>query len=404
MGKEKKNDLTVKILALIIAIILWSYVMSEVDPITKDNVNVDVNFLNEASLERQGLVVLEPEKASVNVKISGRRSDVIKISEKDIIAQVDLSGYSEGKLKVPVYVQAPSSVTVEDYSPKEILITFDKIVTKEIPITVETTGEVPSGNVIGKPEARPQYIVVEGPRTWLNSVAKVVATLDVSTLSDDMDARVPVPIRIVDDFDNDVRGVSSNLNVVDIFIPVYKVKTVPIELRTENELPENYEIVDITIKPSTVSIVGKKDVLQNITQINTVPVDILTLMNSKDVPVDLDLPDGVTLKNTEDPVKVTLNIEEVLTKTFEYYLKDVDISNIDSELKVSEDDMNKTFTITVKGISSVIESLEAEDIELKLDLSELGEGTHNVQITVEEKDFTVIEMQPETFDITLVKI
>ena len=32
MSKEKKNDLTLKIFALIIAIILWSYVMSEVNP------------------------------------------------------------------------------------------------------------------------------------------------------------------------------------------------------------------------------------------------------------------------------------------------------------------------------------------------------------------------------------
>ncbi|HHV46505.1 MAG TPA: hypothetical protein GXX53_06370 [Tissierellia bacterium] len=402
MGKEKKNDLTIKILALIIAIILWSYVMSEVDPVTKDNMNVDVNFLNVASLERQGLVVLEPENASVRVQISGRRSQIIKVSEKDIIAQVDLSGYSEGKLKVPVYVQAPSFVNIEDYNPKEILVTFDKIITKEIPITVETTGEVPTGNVIGTPEARPQYIVVEGPRTWLNSVSKVVATLDVSKSNDDIN--VPVPIRIVDDEGNDVRGVSSNLNVVDVFIPVYKVKTVPIELRTENELPENYEIVDITIKPSTVSIVGKKDVLQNITQINTVPVDILTLMNSKDVLVDLDLPDGVTLRNLEEPVKVTLNIEEILSKTFEYTLQDVEIKNINPGLKIAEDDMNKAFTVTVQGISSVIEALDPEDIELMLDLSELGEGIHNVQIAVEEKDFKVIQVQPETLDIRLVKI
>ncbi len=29
MSKEKENDITIKIFALIIAIILWSYVMSE---------------------------------------------------------------------------------------------------------------------------------------------------------------------------------------------------------------------------------------------------------------------------------------------------------------------------------------------------------------------------------------
>lgn len=400
MGKEK-NELTLKIFALIIAIILWSYVMSEVDPRRSEYYNVNVNFLNEASLERQGLVVLDPENANVRVQISGRRSEVIKVKESDIIAQVDLSGYSEGKVKVPVYVQAPGSVAIEDYSPKEILITFDRIITREIPVTVETTGEVPAGNVLGTPEVRPQYVAIEGPRTWLNSVWKVIASVDVSEINDDIN--VTRGIRIVDDEGKEVRGISSNVNVVDISIPVFKVKSVPIELTTENQLPENYEIVDITINPSTISIIGKKETLQNINQINTLPVDILALMDKKNVPVDLDIPEGVRLANAEEPVMVTLNVEEIITKTLEYTLENIEISNLEPGLTIDEDDMEKIFSITVQGVRSVIEPLEAEDIELILDLGELEEGTHNVQITVKEEEFTVIQILPETFDITLIR-
>ena len=325
MGKEK-NEITLKIFALIIAIVLWSYVMSEVDPNTSKDINVNVNFINQASLERQGLVILEPENASVEVTISGRRSDVVKVKEEDIIAQVDLSGYSEGNVKVPVYIQIPNSVRIEDYKPKEILFTFDKIISKEIPITVEYIGEEPSGYVIGESTIKPQYVVVEGPRTWLNSVSKVVASVDITKASDDIN--VTVPIRIIDDEGNDVRGISSNVNVVDISIPIYKVKYVPVELKTENQLPENYEIVNVVINPSNIAIVGKKDVVQNISQINTLPVDILTLMNEENVPVDLDLPEGIWLSNPEEQVTVTLNAEEVISKTFEYKMEDVEILNL----------------------------------------------------------------------------
>ncbi len=45
---------------------------------------------------------------------------------------------------------------------------------------------------------------------------------------------------------------------MDIFIPVYQTKKVPIELQTQGQLPDNYEILDISIKPSTVEIKGKK--------------------------------------------------------------------------------------------------------------------------------------------------
>lgn len=398
MGKEK-NEWTLKIFALLIAIILWTYVMSEVDPRISENFNVEVRFLNESSLERQGLVVLEPENATVRVRVSGRRSEIIKIKESDILAQVDLSGYSEGKVKVPVYVQAPGSVTIDDYSPREILITFDRIITREMPVTVETTGQVPEGVVLGTPEVKPQYVAIEGPRTWLNSVWKVIATVDVSQSTNDIN--VTRPIRIVDDEGNEVRGIYSNINVVDISIPLYNVKTVPIELRTENQLPESYEIVDITIIPSTVSIIGKKDVLQNINQINTQAVDILELMNNENVTVDLDIPEGVRLAEGEGQVTVTLNVEDIITKTLNFTLENVNILNLSPGLSIAEESMNRTFSITIKGRRSIVEALEAEDIELILDLQGLGEGSHNVEITVKEEEFILLTISPESIQVDL---
>lgn len=400
MSKEK-SELTLKIFALLIATILWSYVMSEVDPRTSETFNVDVRFLNKSSLERQGLVVLEPENATVKVRVTGRRSEIIKIKESDILAQVDLSGYSEGKVKVPVYVQAPTSVAIDDYSPREILITFDRIITREIPVTVETQGEVPEGVVLGTPEVRPQYVAIEGPRTWLNSVWKVIATVDVSTANAN-DISVTRSIRIVDEDGNEVRGISPNVNVVDISIPVYNVKTVPVELRTENQLPENYEIVDIIINPSTISIIGKKDLLQNINQINTQPIDILELMNNENVIVDLDIPEGVRLADGQGQVTVTLNVDDIIVKTLNFTLEDANIVNLSPGLSIAEESINRTFSITIQGRRSVIEALEAEDIEIELNLQGLEEGSHNVPLTVKEEGFTLIAVSPESIQIDLV--
>ncbi len=207
MGKEK-NDWTLKVFALIIAIVLWSYVMSEVNPVmTEEFRNVKVNILNEASLEREGIVILEPENIDnidIKVTISGRRSDIIRVSAEDIIVQVDLSGYGTGEVKVPIYVQVPVGVTLKDYAPKEILFKFDKIVGRERPVTVETIGKLPEGYVLGTPTVKPQSVVVEGPSTWLKSLSKVVATVDVSNITDE-DINVTVPVKLVDDEGNDVR-------------------------------------------------------------------------------------------------------------------------------------------------------------------------------------------------------
>lgn len=197
-------------------------------------------------------------------------------------------------------------------------------------------------------------------------------------------------------------GISKEQNVVDIFIPVYQRKSVPVELQTENQLPDNYEIVDIKINPSTIEIKGKKEDLVGVNSISTKPVDINSLIGNWNVPIELELPEGVSLVDPNKRVTITLNIDESGTRTFDYTLKDVEILNLDTELVIDEDELNKPFTITVKGSSSRVDQLSKEDIGLQLDLKDLGEGSHRVNIEViAEEGMEVINILPESFNITL---
>lgn len=401
MSKEKENDLTIKIFALIIAIILWSYVMSEENPtITKEFRNIEVSLSNYSSLERQGLVIMEPKDPKITIKISGKRNYVNRITEDDILASVDLSGYSEGNVKVPVYIDAPSEVRIVDYHPKEILFKFEKLIRKEAVVTVETVGSLPQGYVIGEPVVKPQSVYIEGPRSWVESVTDVVATVDLTNRTEDIN--VNVPIKLVDENGDDVRGVEKEQNLVDVFIPVYKVKKVPIELQTQGQLPDNYEIMDISINPSEIEIQGKKEDLKNINSVKTKPIDINQLIGKQNVVVELDLPENISLTDPDKQVTITLNMEESRTMTFTYTLEDVNIVNLAPGLTIDEEDLDKSFEITIRGSSSKIGTMTKEDLDVELDLQGLEAGNHQTQLSIkEQKDFTVVNIQPETLNITL---
>ena len=401
MSKEKKNDLTIKIFALIIAIILWSYVMSEENPtITKEFRNIEVSLSNYSSLERQGLVIMEPKDPKITIKISGKRNYVNRILEEDILASVDLSGYSEGSVKVPVYIDVPSEVRIVDYHPKEILFKFEKLVRKEAVVTVDTDGSLPQGYVLGEPEIKPQTVYIEGPRSWVDSVTDVVATVDLTNRTEDI--KVTVPIKLIDEKGDDVRGVEKEQNLVDVFIPVYKVKKVPIELQTENQLPDNYEVMDISINPSEIEIKGKKEDLKNINSIKTMPIDINYLIGKRNVVVELDLPENISLVDPKKQVTITLNIEESRTKTFNYTLEDVDIINLSSGLTIDEGDLSKSFEVTIRGSSTKVDLLNKEDLSIELDLQGLEAGSHQAKLSVKDgEDFMVINIQPEDLNITL---
>ena len=75
-----------------------------------------------------------------------------------------------------------------------------------------------------------------------------------------------------------------------------------------------------------------------------------------------------------------MNIDENKTKTFQYNLRDVNIRNLDPELNVDENELNKSFEVTVGGSSSKIDLLNKENLTIELDLFGLKEGTHTVNL------------------------
>lgn len=401
MSKDKENDLTIKIFALIIAIILWSYVMSEENPFIKKEIrDVEIALSNIDSLEKQNLVIMEPKDPKITVILYGRRNDLDRIEAEDILASVDLSGYSEGAVKVPVHIEVPDEAKVVDYYPKEILFKFEKLITKEMIVDLEIVGELPQDYVLGEPVIKPQSVYIEGPRSWVDSVMNVVATVDITSKMEDIN--VTVPIKPVDEQGDDVRGVELNQNLVDVFIPIYKVKKVPIELQTEGQLPDNYEITDIEVKPSEIEIKGKKEDLEKINSVKTKPVNINDLINKRSVVVELDLPEKISLVDPDQQVTVTLNIEEDITKIFRYTLGEVNMVNLASNLKVDEGDLDQPFTITIKGTSSKIDSINKEDLDIEIDLKDLSAGSHQVEPVVKNAvDFIVANIQPEKLSITI---
>lgn len=403
MNKEKKNDLTVKIFALVIAIILWSYVMNDVNPrITKEYKNVDVAFRNLETLDRSGIVLMEPQEVKVNVKVSGRRSDVLKIRDKDIVAKIDLSGYSEGTKKVPIYLEVPSKVELVDYSPKEVPFVFEKIVSEGKKVTIKTNGKLPNGYSIGEAEVKPQLVFLKGPKSWVNSVSEVLAIVDVSERTSDIN--ITVPIKLVDDGGNDVRGVEKDPNRVDIYIPVYRTKSVPIEIQTEGEFPSDVEITNLSVSPSRVDIKGYGDLIGSINSIKTSPVDVNELMDKRSVDASLILPEGVELLNQEQKISVRLNLEKIETKTFEYNFNEINIKNLSVDLTAEDADSYGNIVITLKGPEAILNVITKESISPEIDLNGLGEGTYDVKINIGDLQGSKLEsISPSSIRVTLKK-
>ena len=85
MRNNMKRNTRIKLIALFTAIVLWMYVMAVVDPEdTKLFENVPVTVTNTDELQGDDLVVYPQSDLVTDIYITGKLSDLQKISEEDI--------------------------------------------------------------------------------------------------------------------------------------------------------------------------------------------------------------------------------------------------------------------------------------------------------------------------------
>ncbi|WP_409227817.1 CdaR family protein [Gudongella sp. SC589] len=401
--KMGKSDVTAKILTLVIAIFLWSYVMSETDPVqTQEYRNVTVSYTNTAALDRHGLVIMEPEEIKIDVRVNGKRSDFSQFSSSKIYAQVDLSGYSEGQVKIPVTVgllDQASGIRVINYEPKEVLFTFDRIISREIPVTIAYQGTLPENYVRGDAVSRPQSILVSGPRTWINEVEMAQGVIDLTNKTEN--TTISTPIKILNDNGEEVRGLEKEPGFVDVTLPVYRTVELPVELVTVNELPDNYAITDIQISPETVAVKGDNSITQ-LTELRTVEIDINSMLDNDSITVDLDLPEGVTLLNPDQEITVNYQVREVVTTTLEFSFEDIELRNLQEGLVADALAQNLTYTLELTGYDAEMEEITLEDINLYIDLEGFDQGEHEVEIRWEEiQNLSIGNVEPPIVQINI---
>jgi len=400
---KRMNNITPKIFALIIAVILWSYVMSEVNPeISTEYRNVEVKLNNISTLERQGLVVMEPKNTTVNVRVAGKKSDMKNFRSKYISAYADLTGYGEGQHRVSIRVSLSdnsSNVRVTNIEPNEVLFTFDKVITREKTVSIKTEGDVDSNHIVEDISTSPQTIFITGPRTWVNEVAeaRVSVNLDDRTSSTTLN----LPVKLLDDQEEEVRDVGKDPSKVDVNISILKQKTLPIKLQTTGELPDSYDIDNIKIYPSTIAVKGG-DSIDGLKEINTKSVDLNSLLDSSSTEVELDLPENIKLINPDQKVSISYTVEETREEDYEFDFEDIDMRDLDDNLSIESQSDN--ISLKLKGPRELLDDISKEDIKLYLDLKDLEEGSHDVDINVENiSGITIETIDPRRLKIELIK-
>ncbi len=378
-----------KIISLLFAILFWLYVMDQVNPeMVKELANVQVEFLNAASVTQNGLVIMDEQEFFVDVKVKGRRNDLFDVTNEDVRVTADLSGYGKGTNSVPLETRTfNGSFTVNDLSQKEIKIFLDKVVEISKPVNITVSGEIKGGYVKGDLEYAPVEISVRGPESYVNTVAMIQGEMKIDNATGAIEKELPV--MPVDNDGNVVNGVTLGRDYVRASIGIDKLKTLAVNERLSGQVASGYELVRVQIAPAAVTIRGSESDVDAIERLYTKAIDISGIRNTEDIEVGLDLPEGITAPYLNEPVTASVFVEAYETKTFIIPGSDIPIRNMDDAFIVTQRDISGTVEVTVRDIESVMKNVDVDSLNLYYDGSNLKPGIANEAVVKFELENTV---------------
>jgi len=121
------------------------------------------------------LVPADVFASSVRVSLRGEADGIHQILEEDIEAYIDLGRYTaEGSYRVPVQIRKKgSALGIEPLGisilPAEIQVTLEQKIMRNIPVFPELSGTVAEGYELTYQSLIPGSVVIEGPRSVLDS-------------------------------------------------------------------------------------------------------------------------------------------------------------------------------------------------------------------------------------------
>ncbi|MBS5334421.1 MAG: hypothetical protein DBY08_04405 [Clostridiales bacterium] len=395
MLKSKKFNI---VLALIIAIALWAYVLGEVNPESSVTIkNVPINFTNQDSLEDTGLTLLKSSDTTININISGKRTVITKADADDFSVTADIEGLKKGENTVRLNISGPDDVKIEHVNIEKVKVEIDELATSEKDVKVVINGQPGDDKEADIIEQSLDTVKVTGAKTLVDKVDKVNAVVELKNIGSEMSS-FDTELTPVDKGGLQVLNVRLGNSKVKITAVMLNKKTVNLNVPVTGE--NSGDVERIVSVPKTVMIKGTEDALKDITEITCKTLDVSGVYSNTSIELIPQLPDGVKLSDDSDGISAKVTVKDLSKKTFEFGQNDINLLNKSEGLTYTVN--TAKLSVEAIGRENVINELSAADFTVSADVSGLGKGTHTVTVVVTcGKDILSAELSVERVEITI---
>lgn len=396
-----RNNTVNKIISLIIAIILWAFVMYSINPpATKVIRDVPITFINQESLAASGLAISSDNDYKVDIVLDGLRTNISKISLEDLEVTADLNGFSKGLNTISVKVAVPKGAESAEARPDTVQVMIEEITSINKPVEIVFKGDFDKDKEIGGMKISPEEISVSGPQSKVESVSKVIANMDPAKL-DTEDRSYKLTAIPVDSKGREIEGLDLSQEDVTVTAYLASLKTVPLDVEVIGEVDPAYHVESVSI-PEEVTIKGGADALKSIERLKADDVDISGINLSKTIPLNINLPKGVELSEKSKGVSLEINLEGISNKELEFKGTDVEINGLSAGYTANIS--TALIKVTIYGREDVVSQFTNKDLKLYVNLEKIDLDRISLEVPLSyryNKDISKIESKPEKIHINI---
>ncbi|ONI45761.1 hypothetical protein AN641_03535 [Candidatus Epulonipiscioides gigas] len=396
----KHHNLHWKLLSLLLAGFSWLLVINIQNPVvTEDIKNLKIAIKGLNQLEGKGHVIKDEHKLNnltVDIQIKGQRLDIENFLLEDldaVVAYIDLAPYvpelidnagiTERLVKVELD-NIPDEIVVEEQEPSDVYITFESEKSETFDIIYNINGKEDSQYMTLDPIIKTREVEIVGPESVIDIIKNVIVDININDFAQDLIV-MDLPIFIYDKDGKEVTGVEKSINYVEVILPIGKKKIVPLEADFNGALPTGYTHTNTIITPKEITIVGKEEIIDNISSIKLNSIFLSNIIENTTKQVDFILPKGVEcIDKIDQKAVVTIEVQKTNMYDFPIKLKDLDLEILGATDKITYEILDSDFVLKLSGTAEALLEFEVSDLSAKLDLSNLSAGKHSVPLELPE--------------------
>lgn len=393
------NNIGLKFLAVLIALVLWLAIVNVNDPEKTITVsNIPISVTNESAITSRDMVYNVKSEQYLNITVSGKRSIVSNLSAEDFRATASLKELSKVN-SIPVDVTTKNAslgrkITIVKQSAQTILVDVENVEEKDFTdLVVEYTGKVADGYVAGLSSMSTDEVTVKAPTSIIDKIKKVAVRCSLDGTNTNISKKCPVIL--YDKNDKEIKSDEIELSdkKIRVNVNVLRAKQVPISTINKDELgkpADGYVVDDVILLSDSITVYGSEESLDSIESLDI--QDDIDVSDAKgDVTQNIDvtgkLPKGLSVSG-ESTITVKVVIKKLITRTFEYDASEVSLNDLTSDLDVQL--VTKKVKVTLQGEEEVISQLTKDDMAISADLGKVKEGTTTVHVDVAVPDNTTL--------------